>query len=274
MPILIFGLGVVWITRLSGLGTLIAPSRKQIAALRRTLRESELDFYEKLFTMCIRNQYDVILDIGANIGYTSLAYFRVLSKLGLTNKVFLVEPNRSNFFYLDYNLRGTSPRSWSLLPFGFSDNSGFEQGGIPIRALSRGRNVFKNSGLVTTHDKQIQRGTEVELPMLSLDVGESFLKGRDPSSQIPVFCKIDVEGGEVSILQQCSDWMSRQATIFQIEVNPSYISTLTEVEKLCEKHDYGLEPRARISKGGVYELFLYPRRLENEILLILRQNNF
>src|SRR6266536_1753119 len=117
---------------------------------------------------------DVLLDIGANIGATSLRFLAAGVR-----QVIAVEPESENYRILRQNLSGYSDRSLSIRAAVASG------GGVRRLWLNRGRNKGMHS-LV-----QQRKRHPVPVPTVSLE--PLLLEHR------PTLVKIDIEGGEYEI---------------------------------------------------------------------------
>jgi hypothetical protein len=122
---------------LSGMKFFSAPSRKQGMALLRSMDNDEVQLYYQIFKSLNLSHDNVVVDIGANIGYSTLAFQRAFSILNQdhldkkkTGKIFLreerselstspkfilVEPNPKNFQFIYFNLRMINKKKWKLL---------------------------------------------------------------------------------------------------------------------------------------------------------------
>lgn len=274
---------------LSSLKLFAAPSRKQAMALLRTISERELELYCEIFRILEVTEDDVIVDIGANIGYSTLAFqkaFGIVTQ-GRTGKkilkssqieVFksspnfiLVEPNPRNFPFIDFNLRMINNKNWLLLPFGLGGETGVRVAGIDSDYSWRGSKVFTNSGLLSFSKKSnFQPGTQINLPVID---GKTFLEILKEMPTRVRFCKIDTEGMELEILEILNSWFATGSTVFQIEVNPLYTdkSFKQDVLNLCNKYNYCILVEGDSYLTSSMEWFLVPISLRN---LFLRNTLF
>ena len=271
---------------LSSLKLFAAPSRKQAMALQRTLsqRERDLELYCEIFRILEVTEDDVIVDIGANIGYSTLAFQKAFSiviqgrtgKQLLKNswvdvfktspKFILVEPNPRNFRFIDFNLRMISSKKWLLLPFGLGGKTGVRVAGIDSGYALRGRKVFTNSGLLSFSGKNnFKPGTQINLPVID---GKTFLEILKEKPIRVRFCKIDTEGMELEILEILNTWFAAGRTVFQIEVNPLYAdqSFKQGVLNLCNKYNYCILVEGDSYLTGSMEWYLVPISLRDIFL--------
>jgi FkbM family methyltransferase len=264
-----------------------APSRKQGMALLRSMGNDEVQLYCQIFQSLNLQHDNVIVDIGANIGYSTLAFqkaFSILnqdklyekkyrkiflreeqSELGTSPKFILVEPNPKNFQFIYFNLRMINKNKWNLLPFGLGKETKICTAGIDIGYSMRGRKTFSNSGLVSFRNKVgFEPSTSSELLLVN---GEIFLNLiKDEANQVR-FCKIDTEGMELEILEMLESWFVLGKTIFQIEVNPLYTdqSFKESILNLCSRNKYCILVEEDAGFTGSLERYLVPLSLQKEL---------
>lgn len=253
-------------------------------ALLRTISDRELELYCEIFRILEVTEDDVIVDIGANIGYSTLAFqkaFGIITR-GRTGKqilksnqieVFksspnfiLVEPNPRNFPFIDFNLRMINNKNWLLLPFALGGETGVRVAGIDSGYSWRGSKVFTNSGLLSFSKKNdFQPGTQINLPVID---GKTFLEILKEKTSRVRFCKIDTEGMELEILKILNTWFAKGRTVFQIEVNPLYTdkSFKHDLQNQCNKYNYCILVEGDSYLTGSMEWFLVPTSLR-EIFL-------
>lgn len=140
--------------------------------------------YEHLVTECVKkeiNPDDVVLDIGAHIGYYTLIFAKLVGPHG---KVFAFEPEPENFALLESNVRVNGYHNVTLIRKAVSD------GTRKVRlCLSEG-----NSGDNRIYDSLDGRRS-VEVEALSLDGYFTGYQGRID------FIKMDIQGAEPAALR-------------------------------------------------------------------------
>lgn len=208
----------------------------------------------------------LIIDIGANIGYTAMAFSQALESEGKSAKMILVEPNWKNFPFLNFNLRKLKLENWSLLPFGVSTRLGFKQAGILESYSWRGNSAFHNTGLVSFANHAMRSNTLMNLPLVDVPTFQAFL-GPEGSAEAPppLFCKIDIEGGEYDFLQASSDWFESNSTVFQVEINPIFENSRKIVD-FAEQYEDVAIPRGETS--ATHELLLFPKHLREAAISV------
>lgn len=250
--------GVAWATWCSG-GWRFAPSKQQIGALRRENSPKEIRFFSNLFdSIPARERGGIVLDLGANLGYSTMKYKAANDLLpGPKYKFIRVEPNWRNFPFISRNLESLD--GWRLMPFAVSSRSEFIVGGIPIRNGWRGRSVFANTGLFTTKGGiGLRPGTTNTVAAMNPSQMREFLE----NVQV-LFCKVDIEGNERLFLEQVGNWLLDGRTFVQVEINPEYQSSKDKVaiRDLVESRDYSVLTQPLADLDGTHEWFLIPNRL-------------
>ena len=145
---------------------------------------------------------EIVVDIGANIGYYSLIFAKLVGKSG---KVFAFEPEPKNFHLLQKNLKTNSYENVTIEKKGISDKNGKSKFYISER------NVGAHS--IFPHTKYHKSFIDVEI--VTLD--DYFHKKEIDKIS---FVKIDVEGGEVAILRGMSCILANENLKILIEYSP------------------------------------------------------
>ncbi len=152
-----------------------------------------------LFKSLIQPNHTV-LDIGANIGCTSILFGNI------AEKVYSFEPSPSTFSYLEKNVR--SARLEQVIPVNVG--LGKEAGTFELTFAKNNRSGGFVSNLMSASD-----GHEVE--QIRIMKGDDFILERK-ISKID-FIKIDVEGFEMSVIQGLSATIERDRPVVALELN-------------------------------------------------------
>jgi FkbM family methyltransferase len=132
---------------------------------------------------------DVVLDVGANIGYYTLLFAR---RVGPQGRVFAFEPDPANFQLLRRNVRANGYRNVTLVPAAVSDRT------APTRLyLCR-----ENKGDHRLYDSRDDRPS-IEVPATTLD--DYFAAYDGPIDVI----KLDIQGSEGRALRGMSGLLRR-----------------------------------------------------------------
>jgi len=140
--------------------------------------------YEKFETECVKKiikKGDVVLDIGANIGYYTLIFAKLVGEKG---KVFAFEPEPDNFAILKKNVQVNSYKNVVLVQKALSDEMGRAK--LYLADENKGDHRIFDSG-----DERIA----IEIDVIRLD---DYFKDFDG---IINFIKMDVQGTEHKVIK-------------------------------------------------------------------------
>lgn len=203
-----------------------APSQRQIAIVRQHCKENwKSDEYEIVEMILKDSKTDspVIFDVGANIGYTAIAYSELLK--GTNGRCVSFEPAAANWFYFSTNTRNRS--NITLLTFGLGEKSKPIKLGMPIYVKEVGKDE-ENTGFLSAKLKVNDSAAIYAAASFSLDhVAEGILGDNDVIALI----KIDVEGLESDVVSGALETIERHQPTIQMEYNPR-TSSNDEVEKI------------------------------------------
>ena len=148
---------------------------------------------------------DVVLDIGANIGYYVLIESQLVGKSG---KVYAVEPVRSNFELLERNVQLNNLKNVSTFQFAFGDEDA-KSGTIYVSDKTNLCTMNRNAAVSGKIGKIV---SEEEVPVATVD---TFFKDKTP----PNFIRMDVEGSEYGIIKGMVKTLNRDIKIL-MELHP------------------------------------------------------
>jgi FkbM family methyltransferase len=156
-----------------------------------------------------------VLDIGANIGYTSLVFAHASDA---AYKVHSFEPEEFNFRLLDRLARSRQAQG-RIVPVHAA--AGDQDGSIE---LWRNQNHHGDHRVVTAHFREIQAvGASVRVPMLRID---TFVERQGPSFPVR-FIKVDVQGYELPVCQGMQRTLeSNPGAVLALEYAPEGIRDL------------------------------------------------
>ena len=158
----------------------------------------------KLFNDIIKNG-EILLDVGANIGYFTL----LMAKLsGPSGKVFSFEPEDKNFKILEKNVKINNYHNVVLEKKGVSDRNGINKFFLSS----------KNTGM---HSLQKIRDDvkEVKIDVIKLD---DYFSALDLAEKISLI-KIDVEGAEFQVLNGMKTILKNKNLKLLIEFIPEHL---------------------------------------------------
>ncbi len=147
------------------------------------------------------NKGDIVIDIGANIGYFTLLFARLV---GDTGKVYSFEPDPRNCLLLEKNVQINNYSNVLLEKKAVSDKS--EKSQLYMTEFTPGSSMHKgNSALID----------EIDVDVVTLD---DYFK---TNSIRPDFIKIDIEGYELNALKGMKSILQfSDKTKIMIEYNP------------------------------------------------------
>ncbi|MDZ7887760.1 MAG: FkbM family methyltransferase [Pseudomonas sp.] len=199
------------------------------------------------------------VDIGANIGLTSLA----LSGICHDGKVIAIEPVPRTFELLNKNLVETGAPNVST----FNVAVGAGEGSVSMYVDER--------NLATSFVVDIDSGSSQEIPMTSLDslVSRLAIERLD-------FIKMDVEGCELEVLKGAENTLNRFKPIVMLEMNHWCLNVFRRVslpefrEKLLQLFPYVyavdrggyLDFSDPLNAGSIYHAHVFENRYMNIVV--------
>lgn len=162
-----------------------------------SLRLSIIGAYEPAVTRLVEKVIrpgDVVVDIGAHIGYFTLHFARLV---GETGRVYAFEPDPENFALLQTNVRANGYTNVVLEPMAVSDRSG-------TFTLYRAEN---NPADHRIYDPQEAR-QPLAIPTVSLDAYFS-----DQASARVDLVKVDVQGAEEQVVLGMAGMLARNPSL-------------------------------------------------------------
>ncbi len=194
--------------------------------------------YGELDTNIVKNEIksgDIVIDVGANIGYYTLIFAKLV---GNTGKVIAFEPEPKNFELLKKNIAVNKLSNVILEQKIVSDNN------------KRTKLFLANSGIVGHHINTTKNNQNfIEVDSITLD---DYLDKNNLTNKIN-FLKIDVEGAEMKVLEGAKTILQNQN-----------LKIFTEFNRLVIKK-LGMDPRQILSllTNNGFKLFLPNYKLNN-----------
>ncbi len=165
---------------------------------------------------------DIVLDIGANIGYYALAEAKIV---GETGKVYAIEPVSSNFKLLKKNINLNNLTNVATFQYAFGDRNSMAE--IFVSNFSNLSAVNKNAA----------GGEIVEVQPVNMMTIDEFVKDKET----PKLIRMDVEGYEYEILKGMQSTLKENVKILmELHTAPGYLSPqkLDEVYQIMENNNY------------------------------------
>lgn len=154
-----------------------------------------------------------IIDVGANLGYQSLAYNHFLN----VNKHICFEPFSTNFYYLEKNL--SSVANIEVLNFGLGERESREV--ISFPAWEDDNSRLSNLGLMSIQDRSSSQESITSMMSEKIEIKAFDDCNISFNDDEIIFIKIDVEGFEYNVLLGMKGLIANSKNIFfTIELNP------------------------------------------------------
>ncbi|MEO0997168.1 MAG: FkbM family methyltransferase [Pseudomonadota bacterium] len=178
---------------------------------------------------------DVLIDIGANIGWYSLILDRLAKRHGAD--VISFEPDPVNFELLQHNLALNGARHTDAVPLALSDAAG-----------TATLHLFSDSNRGRHSILPINSGETVDIPTARLD---DYWRERDFGDRVPRLIKVDIEGYELIALRGAAEVL-RRCPLLILEYSPGYMRRggLEPTELLDLVAGHGFTP-FRFADGGL-----------------------
>lgn len=158
--------------------------------------------YEPTFTKMVKtnvNKGDIIIDVGANIGYFTLLFARLV---GCTGKVYAFEPEPTNFKILERNVQVNGFENVILQNTGISDTNG------KTKLYLRGKNNIGNNSIF--YNSSYSKSVEIKLQKLDDIINEKT-----------DVVKIDVDGAEGNVLFGMKNIIEKWRPKIFLELSPN-----------------------------------------------------
>lgn len=181
--------------------------------------------YELITKKFFEEKVDCIIDVGANIGYLSLFYYKFFG-----NKITIhsFEPHPISFFFLKKNL--STYDNITLYNFALGDENKSDFMSIPNHETQR----LSNLGLMSIGQHSSYFKTKILIKKFDL-LNLSFKKFKS------IYIKIDVEGYEDNVLKGMFNFLSSNLKIYlKIEISKHFnnLKKITSKIELLEKCNY------------------------------------
>jgi FkbM family methyltransferase len=177
---------------------------------------------EYLINSGIIKKDDIVLDIGANIGYYALVESQLVGKSG---RVYAVEPVRNNYRLLEKNVALNNLENVSTYRFAFGADN--------IKA-----EIFvSNKANLCAMNKEAVGGEILGVENVTVMTVDEFVKDKKP----PSFIRMDVEGYEYEIIKGMPKTLKGKIRILlELHPLPSYIKpeNLHEMFRILEQNNF------------------------------------
>ena len=189
---------------------------------------------------------DEVVDIGANVGMFALTARHIVGSEGI---VYSFEPNPEVRKKLNRNIEINRIENIKVYPVGLGEAEG--QFVLYVPYINAGEGSF---GCFT--DKEYQNSEYYKVPV-DVNVGDNLLQ-----ESVPRLIKIDVEGGEVSVLKGISKLIDRHRPLIVAEYVPQHISrfgnSFEDILSIAQEHSYKIFKLGLVRISGGYDLSVIP----------------
>ena len=160
------------------------------------LKEYEKKRMKKLHQYSKKINSDILIDVGANIGFYSILFSNKLKQ------IYSFEPNKRNYLALNKNIKKNNLTNIKVFNFGLGEKEDFLKG----HSNTKGE-LFQTSGFAVS--KSNNMGEEVLIKK-----GDDVLQFKEKD----VTLKIDVEGFELFVLKGLEKTLTNNYCVLQIEI--------------------------------------------------------
>jgi len=162
---------------------------------------------------------DVVLDIGANIGYYALIESQLVGNHG---RVYASEPVLDNFELLRANVKINHLENVQTFPFAFGEREG------------KSRIYVSQSANLCAFDRNAVGGKIVGVQEVPMTTTDTFLENRG----FPDLIRMDVEGYEYEIIKGMLKTLKRNVKIL-VELHPPFLSQkLNEILRILVQNNF------------------------------------
>ncbi len=162
---------------------------------------------------------DIVLDIGANIGYYVLLESQLV---GPSGQVYAVEPVQETFNILTKNITLNHRNNVNAFQFAFGDK------------VQTGQIYLCNAANLCSVNKEFIGGKITGEQSVSFLTVDTFLEGK----QKPKLVRMDVEGYEYEIIKGMAQTLNSNIRIL-VELHPNFLGTkIDELLALLAAHDF------------------------------------
>jgi len=241
---------------------IFSPTIKQLRAADRDLMRKNIRRYTKVFKkLGISNNNDngLVLDIGGNLGYTSIAFRLALKDSNMD--IYSFEPYTPNHTFFKKN---TLKHNIFLFPFGLGNVNKVMDIGLPDYTFEiKNKDDRSNTGRVSLIgiNNTISNQTALKANIVH---GDKFLKIMFMSNKVK-FIKIDVEGFELEVLSGLYNTINESMPFIQIEANPTTMeicnTNISSFREFAKVHNYSIY----LLNKGVLNFFHDDDQLPNSV---------
>lgn len=253
----------------------LSPTFKQLNAFRSSTSKKQISKWKEIFADLNYKEGETILDIGGNLGYTSLLYNEITS---INTRILTFEPYLPNIRFIQNNINKTKIE---LLTIGLGNENEYISIGFPEYTQSIKNNDDRNNtGRVSVVNvtKNDMDSFQSSCIIYKLDDLLGILKIDDI-----FFIKIDIEGYEGNFLRGAHNSILKYRPIIYMEINPKTLKNPSEelgyIVNFFKQQDYKFvsalkQENISIADINRTDVFFIPREINILDSKILKEFKF
>ena len=208
---------------------LASPTKRQLNAFKRTI-EDKKKFFSTIAEETKSLEGNVIVDIGANLGYWSMAFNKYFRREKI---IIAIEPDKRNVNFLSYNLK--NEKNIMIIQAGVGSKNEIKTFGIPdFQKLRKGEQGV-NTGNISIYHNNSDSNDKIKIVELDSLLSLFFSK-----NDKVLIIKIDVEGHEMEVVKGMKSTIDEAMPVVILEINPNTQKlakyNLNELLKFFEKY--------------------------------------
>ena len=184
------------------------PSPRQNLRFEQTINDKS-NFFTSLNNALQNIDGNIIIDVGANVGYWTLAFEKFIKR---EKYIFAIEPDSRNLAYLSFNL--SESKSTQIIQTGFGESIADLSVGMPEYLNKRGGDHVVNTGNLSVFHEDCNAGN------IRFTSGDKFTQGFVNDKDKILCIKIDVEGYEDDVIKGYIDSFNDFKPVIILEINP------------------------------------------------------
>lgn len=189
---------------------LASPTKRQLNAFKRTI-EDKKKFFSTIAEETKSLEGNVIVDIGANLGYWSMAFNKYFRREKI---IFAIEPDKRNVNFLSYNLKNET--NIMIIQAGVGSKNEIKTFGIPdFQKLRKGEQGV-NTGNISIYHNNSNSNDKIKIVELDSLLSLFFSK-----NDRVLIIKIDVEGHEMEVVKGMKSTIDKATPVVILEINPN-----------------------------------------------------
>jgi len=182
--------------------------------------------------------YDVIIEIGANVGVFTIYFSKMMEKYGSNHHIYAFEPSREAYFRLQQNLRANSASNVQSFNCGVSAATEFAKFYEPEGHLTNG-SLYADFASIFSQNIKVN-----DVLFISGDSLEQLLIGYRS-----ILIKIDVEGAEHLVLRSMKSLILSKKPDIILEVLTIAEEDLNTLDFLLDAYDlFNIEVEGLVKK--------------------------